>query len=192
MIQVLYKMADCTANVLIIPIVVMTASCFFGWTVSFTKKTTILLSVYALFVLFSDKLASLIMLVANPKLCEEIWMDNPDESTYQAYRVLFSSVSLFIVFLTLLCTFLCYLTAYESKKVLRAFLSSVAAYLTCQYVHNVLNYFYIYYTGGKMGDRAADDLFRGTGVRESKFVLQFRRAISDGRGFRDPLFWFLS
>lgn len=149
MIQVLYKMADCTANVLIIPIVVMTASCFFGWTVSFTKKTTILLSVYALFVLFSDKLASLIMLVANPKLCEEIWMDNPDESTYQAYRVLFSSVSLFIVFLTLLCTFLCYLTAYESKKVLRAFLSSVVAYLTCQYVHNVLNYFYIYYTGGK-------------------------------------------
>ena len=149
MLQVLNKMVDCTANVLVIPIVIMTASCFFGWTVSFTKKTAILISVYALYVFFSDMLSSLIMFVVNPELREAVQMNYPDESVYQSYRELDMSVSLFMVILSLLCVFLCYITVYESKKILRSFLSSVGAYVICQYVHNVLRYFYIYSTGGK-------------------------------------------
>ena len=149
MTYVLYKMAECIANMLILPIVIMTASCFFGWTVSFTKKTAILLSVFALYTFFSDELASLIKFVANPKLYEEIRMNHLDESVYQAFSSLDVSVTFFMVFLSLLCMFLCYLTVYESKKILRAFLSSCGAYVICQYVNNTLIYFYVYYTGGK-------------------------------------------
>ncbi|MCR5460057.1 MAG: hypothetical protein K6F51_09190 [Acetatifactor sp.] len=111
------------------------------------KKTAILLSVFALYTFFSDELASLIKFVANPKLYEEIRMNHLDESVYQAFSSLDVSVTFFMVFLSLLCMFLCYLTVYESKKILRAFLSSCGAYVICQYVNNTLIYFYVYYTG---------------------------------------------